>query len=85
MTLLVSIPKIFVGGVKDNLWFALNRNAVSLVPGVYELALEGFVKVFTGMRESLKVICDLCCLIMILICLFRKNWKFSLIAFFYLR
>jgi brefeldin A-inhibited guanine nucleotide-exchange protein len=45
----------FVQAIRNYLFFAINRNAVSPVIGVFELSCEIFWRMLNGMRAQLKV------------------------------
>jgi brefeldin A-inhibited guanine nucleotide-exchange protein len=45
----------FIQAAKEHLWNTINRNAISLVPQVFELSVEIFWRVLSGLRTKLKV------------------------------
>lgn len=52
-------PMPFVQAINQHLCLCLSRNAVSPVPQVFEISVEIFWRVLSGMRTRLKVVSDL--------------------------
>ena len=67
----------FVQAVNQYLCLCLSRNAVSPVPQVFEISVEIFWRVLSGMRTKLKVNYDLSLRCPFCThCIFRKRLKF---------
>ena len=54
------VTTLFINAVKQYLCLSLSRNLVSVVPPVFECALDIFAKVLGGLRNYLKVVICIC-------------------------